>query len=40
MREAPRLSAYAIPDIPLIQAGDDIVDIMLDKAQAAGLRAG
>ncbi|MCY4145122.1 MAG: coenzyme F420-0:L-glutamate ligase [Chloroflexi bacterium] len=40
MPEAPRLSAYAIPDIPLIQPGDDIVDIMLDKAQAAGLALG
>lgn len=37
MREAPRLYAFAIPDIPLIQAGDDIVEIMLEKARAAGL---
>lgn len=37
MPEAPRLSAYAIPDIPLIQAGDDIVEIMLAKARAAGI---
>ena len=37
MLAAPQLSAYAIPAIPLIQAGDDIVDIMLAKAQAAGI---
>ncbi len=40
MRGAPQLSACAIPDIPLIQAGDDIVDIMLDKARAAGFALG
>ena len=34
---APQLVAYAIPGIPLIQAGDDIVDIIIDKAAAAGL---
>ncbi|MCY3573612.1 MAG: coenzyme F420-0:L-glutamate ligase [Chloroflexi bacterium] len=37
MPAAPQLSAYAIPGIPLIQAGDDIVDIMLEKARAAGI---
>ncbi len=40
MRAAPQLSAYAIPDIPLIQAGDDIVDILLDKTRAAGFALG
>lgn len=37
MGAAPRLSAVAIPDIPLIRAGDDIVGIMLDRAEAAGI---
>ena len=37
MGGAPRLSAVAIPDIPLIRAGDDIVGIMLDRAEAAGI---
>ncbi len=40
MRAAPQLSAFAIPDIPLIQAGDDIVDIMLAKTRAAGFALG
>ena len=35
---APGLAAYAIPDIPLIKAGDDIVSIILSCANAAGLQ--
>lgn len=35
---APKLFAWAIPGIPLIQAGDDIVRIIVDKAEAAGLQ--
>ena len=34
---SPGFSAHAIPDVPLIQAGDDIVEIILYKANAAGL---
>ncbi len=34
---APQLAAYAIPGIPLIQTGDDIIDIIIDKAATAGL---
>ncbi len=34
---APRFVAWAIPDIPLIEAGDDIIAIALDKAEAAGI---
>ena len=37
MSFAPKLCAAAIPDIPLIETGDDIVAIMLDKARAAGI---
>ena len=37
MSLAPKLCAAAIPDIPLIDEGDDIVAIMLDKARAAGI---
>ena len=37
MSAAPGLSAFAIPDIPLIQAGDDIVGIILERAAAADL---
>ena len=37
MSDAPGLSAFAIPDIPLIQAGDDIVGIILERAEAADL---
>lgn len=37
MRQAPRLQAYAIPNIPLIQAGDDIVACILRALAAAGL---
>ena len=32
---APKLVAYAIPGIPLIQAGDDIIGIIIDNADAA-----
>ena len=38
MRGAPKLVAWAIPDIPLIQAGADIAAIILSRAQAAGLQ--
>jgi coenzyme F420-0:L-glutamate ligase/coenzyme F420-1:gamma-L-glutamate ligase len=38
MTRAPKFVAHAIPGIPLIQADDDIVDIIIDKAAAAGLR--
>lgn len=38
MTAAPKLVAYAIPGIPLIRAGDDIIDIITDKADAAGLQ--
>ena len=37
MSFAPKLCAAAIPDIPLIETGDDIAAIMLDKARAAGI---
>lgn len=37
MSQTPRLEAFAIPDIPLIQAGDDIVGIILSRAEAADL---
>lgn len=42
MNRLPRLEAIAIPDIPLVQAGDDIVALILEKAQSAdfALRAG
>ncbi len=33
----PKLVAFAIPGIPLIQAGDDIIEIIIAKAQAAAL---
>ncbi len=35
---APKLLAYAIPGIPLIQVGDDIIGIIIDKADAAGIQ--
>lgn len=35
--QVPSFSAFAIPDIPLIQPGDDIVSIIADKSRAAGL---
>ena len=38
MTRAPKLAAYAIPGIPLIQAGDDIIGIILDKAEAARIQ--
>lgn len=38
MTGAPRLAAYAIPGIPLIQAGDDIIGIIIDRAAEADLR--
>ncbi len=38
MRRMPQFRACAIPDIPLIQAGDDIIDIILAKVEAAGLQ--
>ncbi|MCY3779762.1 MAG: coenzyme F420-0:L-glutamate ligase [Chloroflexi bacterium] len=37
MTRAPSLAAYALPGIPLIKAGDDIVAIIIDRAAAAGL---
>ena len=37
MQPAPKLTACAIPGIPLIQAGDDILDIILEKTSAADL---
>jgi coenzyme F420-0:L-glutamate ligase/coenzyme F420-1:gamma-L-glutamate ligase len=40
MNCSPKLVAVAIPGIPLIQAGDDIVDIVIDKARAAGIQLG
>jgi len=38
MSEAPKLIACAIPDIPLIEAGDDIAEILLTRASSAGLQ--
>ncbi len=38
MPSAPKLVACVIPDIPLIQAGDDLVDIILSRSQAAALQ--
>ena len=37
MSRASKLAAFAIPDIPLIQAGDDIVGIILSKSASADL---
>lgn len=37
MSGLPCFSIFAIPDIPLIQAGDDIVDIILSRAKAVDL---
>lgn len=37
MMQLPSFSAYAIPDIPLIQADDDIFAITLDKIKQAGM---
>lgn len=38
MSYIPSFSAYAIPDIPLIQNGDDVLRITLDKITQAGLQ--
>ncbi|MYD09575.1 MAG: coenzyme F420-0:L-glutamate ligase [Chloroflexi bacterium] len=38
MSSAPKLIACAIPDIPLIESGDDIADILLSRATSAGLQ--
>ena len=38
MNCSPKLVAFAIPGIPLIQSGDDIVEIIIDKAVAAGIQ--
>ena len=38
MKSAPKLVACAIPDIPLIKAGDDIADIIASRAESAGLQ--
>ena len=35
---APKLVACAIPGIPLIQAGDEIIEIIIEKAEAAGIQ--
>ncbi len=35
---APRLVAYAIPGIPLIEPGDDVIGIIIEKADEAGLQ--
>lgn len=35
---APQLIAYAIPGIPLIKAHDDIITIIIDRADAAGIQ--
>lgn len=37
MTRVPSFSAYAIPDIPLIQDGDNILTMMLDKISQAAL---
>ena len=34
---APKLVAYAIPGIPLIKNGDDIVGVIIEAAEAAGI---
>ena len=38
MSSAPKLVACAIPDIPLIEAGDDIAEIIVSRAETAKLR--
>ncbi|MCY3865617.1 MAG: coenzyme F420-0:L-glutamate ligase [Chloroflexi bacterium] len=35
---APKLIAYAIPGIPLIKADDDIIAIIIERADAAGIQ--
>ena len=37
---APKLVAYAIPGIPLIKADDDIIAIIIERADAAGIELG
>ena len=37
MAQVPSFSAYAIPGIPLIQPGDDILAILLQRVAAAGM---
>lgn len=37
MTDVPSFSAFAIPDIPLIQPGDDALALLLDKMAEAGL---
>ncbi len=37
MTRAPKLIAYAIPGIPLIKADDDIIAIIIERADAAGI---
>lgn len=37
MTRPPSFVAHAIPGIPLIKAGDDIVAVIIDRAAAAGL---
>ena len=37
MRQVPAFSAFAIPDIPLIQPGDDIAVLIAERARAAGV---
>lgn len=37
MTRAPQLIAYAIPGIPLIKADDDIIAIIIARAEAAGI---
>ena len=38
MTGIPSFSAFAIPNIPLIQPGDDVLTVLLDKAEQAGLQ--
>lgn len=38
MMSAPKLVAHAIPEIPLIKAGDDIVAIIISRAESAALQ--
>lgn len=38
MTSIPSFSAYAIPNIPLIQEGDDVLQILLDKVDQAGIQ--
>lgn len=36
MTQSRNLTAFAVPDIPLIDSGDDIVDIVVSRAASAG----